>query len=180
MNTTVGQHIASFYKDNNFGEDGGVSKKVAYIKFGFINFPIPNLESRKNNVLFHDINHLITNNNTTWKGESAVSAFEIASGGWKNFYFPWVLTLWAMGLGVVFFTKSTLQSFKSGLTMKNALCSGLSKTEILNYPVKNLVTLVSNQPKSQKNLFLWTILSLFVFLIPFVLIATVFYLLIKI
>ena len=85
METTVQKAISEFYLQNNFGEDGGVSKNVAWIKIGFFSVPIPNTESRKKNVILHDIGHLITGNATNWKGESSVSAWEIASGGWgKN------------------------------------------------------------------------------------------------
>lgn len=166
---TVGQAIQEFYNENDFGEDGGVNEKYAWIKFGFFSLPIPNFESRKNNVYLHDINHIITENNTTWKGESAVSAWEVASGGWNNLVIPWLLTLWAMGLGVVFYTKSTLDSFKKGLTMKNALTSGLSKNKLNTITVGELQKVVSNKPKSNKNSFLWSIISLFVFISPLLL-----------
>jgi hypothetical protein len=173
MEKTVKEHIEQFYAINQFDEDGGVSKSWVWIKFGFISFPLPNTTSRKDNVILHDINHLITDNNTTWKGESAVSSWEIASGGWKKFYVPWVLTLWAMGLGIVFYYKSTYLSFKKGLMMRNALTVGISKSDILNYKTSDLIKQVSNHPKSNRNFYLWMMLSLFVFILPF---AIVFYL----
>ena len=168
LNWTVGQAVQDFYDQNDFGEDGGINQKYAWIKFGIFSIPIPNLESRKNNVYLHDINHIITGNDTTWKGESAVSAWEIAAGGWGNLYFPWLLTLWAMGLGVVFYPKNVIKSFKSGLNMRNALNFGLSKNEIDKLSILDLRKLVSNKPKNDSNLYFWLFFSLFIFLAPFV------------
>ncbi len=168
LNWTTGQAIKDFYDKHDFGEDGGVNEKYAWIKFGFISIPIPNTESRRNNVYLHDVSHIVTGQDTTWKGESAVSAWEIASGGWKNLYIPCLLTLWAMGLGVLFYPKNVLKSFKQGLTMNNALTCGLSKNEIYKLPVIALRQLLSNKPKSDKNPIIWMTFSFIVFLTPFI------------
>ena len=168
LNQTVGQSIQEFYDRHDFDEDGGINEKYAWIKFGFFSIPIPNAESRRKNVHLHDISHIVTGHDTTWKGESAVSAWEVASGGWNNFYIPWLLTLWAMGLGVVFYTRTTLKSFKKGLTMSNALTSGLTKNEIYKLSVTDLQRLLSNKPKSTKNPYLWMFIGFLVFIFPFV------------
>ena len=156
-----------FLSKNDFGEDGGINKKFAWIKFGFFSIPIPNFEGRKNNVYFHDIHHIITDNNTTWKGESAVSAWEISAGGWGKHYVAWLLTLWAMGLGILFYTKSTLIAFEKGLTMRNALTSGMTKTELSNLTISEIRTKVSNFNKAEKSSITWSIISLSVFFLPF-------------
>lgn len=173
LNTTVGQAIQDFYNKNNFAEDGGAGEKYAWIKFGFFSIPIPNSESRSNNVYLHDVSHIVTGQNTTWKGESAVSAWEVASGGWGNLFIPWLLTLWAMGLGVAFYPKSVLQSFEQGLTMNNALTCGLSKNEIYKLSITELRKLLCNKPKSTKNSFLWMTFSFLIFLSPFILGASI-------
>ena len=116
----------------------------------------------------HDVNHIVTGQDTTWKGESAVSAWEVASGGWNNLFIPWLLTLWAMGLGVVFYNKSTLSAFSKGLTMHNSLASGLSKNEIFSLSVSELQKTLSNKPKALKNPLVWAAISFVVFIIPFI------------
>lgn len=167
LTKTLGQAFQDFYTKNDFGEDGGINEKYAWIKFGFISIPIPNAESRRNNVYLHDVSHIITGNDTTWKGESAVSAWEVASGGWKDLYLPWLLTLWAMGLGVVFYPANVLASFKKGLTMNNALTCGLSKTDIFKLSIIEFNQLISNKPKRNKNPYLWMFIALGIFLTPF-------------
>jgi hypothetical protein len=166
-NNTVQQAILDFYSENDFGDDGGIHEKYAWIKFGFFSIPIPNAESRRNNVYLHDVHHIVTNFDTTWKGESAVSAWEIASGGWGKLYVPWLLTLWAMGLGVLFYPKTTFAAFTSGLTMNNVLRSGLTKNEINNLTVTDLQRALSNKSARYKSSFLWAFTSLVVFLFPF-------------
>ena len=171
-NQTVSQALSSFYEQHDFGADGGVSEKVAWIKFGFFSIPIPNASDRRNNIYLHDISHLVTGKETNWKDESAVSAWEIATGGWKRLYIPWLLSLWAMGLGVVFYPKSVLESFRKGLRMRNALTCGLSKEEIMKLSVAELKTSLSNHPKSNKNPFVWMLVSFCVFFSPFLLVVS--------
>lgn len=168
MIVTVQEALAEFYRENNFGDDGGVSKKVAWIKFGFFSIPIPNTESRKNNVVLHDLGHLVNGFDTTWKGESSVSAWEIASGGWGKHYFLWFLTLWAMGLGVVFYTKQTFLSFKKGVTMRNALTCHLSINEMLKMPLSGLKSKLNNHPPNKQNAYLWMTFSALIFVLPFI------------
>jgi len=165
---TIKDSIQEFYNNNNFDEDGGVKKNIAWIKFGFISFPLPNFESRKKNVQFHDINHIITGFDTTWKGESSVSAWEIAAGGWKNNYIPWLLTLWAMGLGIMFYTKSTLNSFKKGQTMNNALVCGIPYIEIYSLSEIELKNKLSDKPHNNRNILFWSFMSVIVFFTPFI------------
>lgn len=165
---TVEQSIQDFYDRHDFGEDGGVNEKYAWIKFGFLSVPIPNVESRSQHIYLHDISHLVTENDTSWKGESAVSAWEVASGGWGNLYFPWLLTLWAMGLGVLFYPTSVLKSFRQGLTMRNALSCGLTKSELFALSVADLKAFLSNRPNTHKSPFLWLIISSLVFISPFI------------
>jgi hypothetical protein len=165
---TVEQSIQVFYDKHDFGEDGGVNEKYAWIKFGFLSIPIPNVKSRSQNIYLHDVSHIVTGYDTSWKGESAVSAWEIASGGWDKLYIPWLLTLWAMGLGVLFYPKNVLKSFKQGLTMRNALTCGLTKAEIFNFTVTDLQKFLSNRPNNNKSPILWMTISFIVFLTPFV------------
>jgi len=167
MEFTIQNALAIFYKDNNFGEDGGVTKKVAWIKFGFFSVPIPNAESRKKNVCFHDIGHLLTGYDTTWKGESAAASWEIASGGWGNFVFPWLLTLWAMGLGVVFYPKEVYRAFILGSSTRNPLGSNLKIEELLKMTVSDLRMHLNRKEQNNKSMVFWFSISFLVFATPF-------------
>ncbi len=166
---TIEQAIDEFYRKHNFGQDGGAKDKYAWIKFGFFSVPIPNTDSRKRNIFLHDVNHLIADYDTTWKGESAVGAWEVASGGWGNLFFLWFLTLWAMGLGVLIYPKHVLTAFRKGQTMLNAYSSRMPKSEISKLKIAQLRKKLSNQPKRTANPYFWMLLSLLIFISPFVL-----------
>jgi hypothetical protein len=163
---TVKEALKDFYARHNYGDEGGINERYAWIKFGFFSIPIINLEGRRRNVYLHDINHIITGYDTSWKGESSVSAWEIASGGWKKIYIIWVMALWAMGLGMIFYPVSTLRSFKNGMTMTNALTCNISKSEMLLMAVPELRNKMSNKPATNKSPLLWTIVSLVFFILP--------------
>jgi hypothetical protein len=166
---TVEHAIKQFYKKNNFADDGGKSENVGWIKFGFFSFPIPNPESRKKNLFIHDINHIATGFDTTWRGESAVSAWEIAAGGWGKYYFIWLIVLWAMGVGVVFYPKSTFLAFKKGQTMLNPAFLKYSKADFLKMEVLELQNKLVSNANSNRNPFVWMAVSFLVFISPFVL-----------
>ncbi len=168
MNLKVSQALDDFYRLNNFGEDGGVNKNIIWIKFGLFSIPIPNTESRKKAITLHDIGHLITENNTDWKGECAVSAWEIGSGGWRDLVFPWLLTLWAMGLGVVIYPRIVFDSFKKGLTMRNPLTCDITKDDLLKMSISELRQKLSNHTSINKNPYFWMSLSFMVFAFPFI------------
>jgi hypothetical protein len=165
---TTGQAIQDFYDRHDFGDEGGANEKYAWIKFGFFSIPIPNAESRRQNVYLHDVHHILTGFDTTWKGESSVSAWEVASGGWQNLYFPWLLTLWAMGLGVLFYPSNILAAFRQGLSMNNALVCGLSKSDMYKHSVEDLRQLLSNKPVRNKNPYGWMAFSFLIFLTPLI------------
>ena len=78
-----------------------------------------------------------------------------------------------MGLGILFHRKSTSIAFKKGLTMINAITYGMTKTEISNLTVAELRVKISNQSRGNKNLLIWSIISLLVFFLPFFIVATV-------
>ncbi len=166
LNSTTAQAIADFYEKNNFNADGGAAGKYAWIKFGFFSLPIPNTESRRNNIQYHDMNHIATGFDTDWKGESAVAAWEVASGGWKDQYVLWFLTLWAMGLGVTFYPKNVLNAFQKGLTMNNTVVCGLTKEALLKLPVGALRNILTNQSKRKANVYVWMFLSFLIFAGP--------------
>ncbi|MCW3466115.1 hypothetical protein [Chitinophaga nivalis] len=165
---TVKEALQDFYQQHQYGEEGGTYEKFAWIKFGFFSIPMINTAGRRKHVYLHDIHHIVTGYDTSWKGESSISAWEIAAGGWGNVYVIWIMALWAMGLGVLFYPKSTLQSFRRGLTMHNALTCGLSKQDMYQLSVPALRNVLSNQPRRHRSILCWMMISLVVFITPFI------------
>ncbi len=166
MNTA--QAIDAFYVKNGYATDGGASKAWAKIKVGSISFPIPNLPARSQNLYLHDVNHVVMGFETTWKGESAISSWEIATGGWGKLYFVWLLVLGGMGVGVVFYPKSTYDAFQAGLNMRSAFTSGLSKNQLYSLSLDELKSILQSQPSDlqNQNYLFWCFASLSVWLVP--------------
>lgn len=133
MEPTIQDKINEFLKANNFPEDGGTSQKIAWFKvLGPISIPLPNLKTRRDHIYVHDVSHMLTGFDTSWKGEGAVSAWEIGSGGWKKFWILWAFTLAGFGVGVLFYFKHTKAAFNDGLKMYNGLTRGWSKEKVLS------------------------------------------------
>lgn len=165
---TVEHALNDFYNQYGYGEEGGINNKWDMIKFGPIALPLPNLESRRKNIYLHDISHLVTGYDVSWKGESSVSSWEIATGGWGRLYFPWLLTLWAMGVGVMLYPNRNYEAFQTGLRMKNALLSGLTKQEMYLLSLAELRVRLQRTESElvNRSYLVWASLSLLVWWSP--------------
>jgi hypothetical protein len=166
--------LAEFYTVNEFDADGGASKALGWVKFGFISVPIPNTAERKANIFLHDLSHIVTGYDTTWRGESCVSAWEVASGGWGRLYFLWFLTLWGLGLGVLRYPKAVRAAFAKGQTMRNGYIVQGNRAELVEMEVSSLQALFGNQPPNNRSQFAWFALGVAVFIAPFLLGAAAF------
>ena len=163
------QHaLDDFYDQHGYGREGGIDKKWDMIKFGPVALPLLNLESRRKNIFMHDIHHLVTGYDTTWLGEGSVCSWEIATGGWKHLYFPWLLTLWAMAVGVMLYPRASYRAFQAGLLMDNALTGGLSKPAMYVLTLDELRERLRRDVPAQRSYVLWAGLSLLLWFSPFI------------
>jgi hypothetical protein len=71
---------ADYYERNHFGADGGESLDWVPIKAFGVTFKIPNTAGRKRAVRIHDLHHVLTGYQTTFRGEAEIGAWELASG----------------------------------------------------------------------------------------------------
>lgn len=160
--------ISKFYEKEELGSDGGSEKKIIWFKFGFIYIPMPNLSSRSENLYLHDISHVVTGNDITWKGESSTGSWEIGAGGWMNLWFPMILTIWSMGVGVMFYTKESYKWFQKGKTMYNAGTVGKPLNELLPLSIEEL-TKTLTRPEGQENktsYIFWATISVLFWIVP--------------
>lgn len=163
------QHaLNDFYDQHKYGREGGIDRKWDLIKFGPLALPLPNLESRRKNIFMHDIHHLITGYDTTWLGEGSVSSWEIATGGWKQLYFPWLLTLWAMAVGMMLYPRASYRAFQAGLYQNNALTGGLSRPDMYALTVDELRERLRRDRPARRSYVLWAGLSLLLWFSPFI------------
>lgn len=136
--STPRQILSKFYAENNLGQDGGENLSSVKIqvtpKFYFF---IPNFNARRKAVLKHDMHHLLTGYETTVKGESEISMWEIASGCKKYFAAFLIDTSGAM-LGIFTNYWGLLKAFARGRRTRNLYHDVFSNNAALDMKVSEL------------------------------------------
>ena len=70
----------AYFANNGLAQDGGYADSWVVIKIGPVPvFAIPNTASRKRDVPFHDLHHVLTGYPTTIVGEGEIGAWELGS-----------------------------------------------------------------------------------------------------
>ncbi|HKB44793.1 MAG TPA: hypothetical protein VKC90_10390 [Chitinophagaceae bacterium] len=187
-NKTAAELLPEFYKEYNLGMEGGknsASVRIEMTKKFVLYFP--NFTARKKAVLKHDIHHLVTDYPSTFKGETEISAWEIASGC-KKYRAAWVLDMSGMMIGIVFNFRGVLKAFARGRRTKNLYYDVISTEEALDMKLSELKKLLwlDKYPKNTRPVFvdfilfvpllligiIYSILSLI--LLPFIIIYSIY------
>lgn len=112
-NTTLGQAVKQYFRENGFGEDGGYDDAWVDFELGPIPMPFPNTEGRKRAVRFHDLHHILTGYKTDTLGEFEISAWELGAGC-KGFPTALVINAGGMASGLLMAPKRTFRAFMRG------------------------------------------------------------------
>lgn len=117
--STPRELLPQFYKQYNLTRDGGQSLPYVRIEF-FKNFAlyIPNFEVRKKAVFKHDIHHIVTEYPSTFKGETEISAWELASGV-RKYWIAFVLDIQAVTIGILFNPRNVFRAYARGRRTQN-------------------------------------------------------------
>jgi hypothetical protein len=110
---TLREAVQRYFQENHFGEDGGYASPWVDFKLGPIPFPLPNTDSRRRAVRFHDLHHVLTGYRTDLVGEFEISAWELAAGC-KDFHAAWVLNLSGLAGGLFRAPVRTFRAFVRG------------------------------------------------------------------
>ncbi|HJQ38434.1 MAG TPA: hypothetical protein VKB93_14950 [Thermoanaerobaculia bacterium] len=106
------------YFDANGFKDGGYAEKWVKLKAGPFTFGFPNIEARVRSVKLHDLHHVLTEYDTTWRGEAEIGAWELASGC-ADHWPAWVLNLGAVSIGVLLCPRLTWRAWQRGRRSRN-------------------------------------------------------------
>ncbi len=70
-------------------------------------------------VPLHDVNHILSGCDTSWRGELEIAAWELASGGcgWHLLY--WIDRISFVAFGLVVASRPTLRGFRRGRAQRN-------------------------------------------------------------
>ena len=172
---TVRDALKDFYRENNIPEDGGMNDNLFIFKVFGLTLKLPNPEIRRKNIYIHDIQHVVHQCDTSWKGESYIAGWEIGTNLWRHF--PLVLLpIWAMGYGVWTHPKEVFRGYKDGLKQTGIIDLELNKEELLEMNIVELKQLLSNKgapkwsPSKQIEFLAWILLSQFVLLSPIIMV----------
>ena len=97
---------------NNF-PGGGYDERWVKMKAGPLPIWFPNIGARRRAVLFHDLHHVLTEYETTWRGETEIGAWEVATGC-AHFWVGWLLDLFSFAIGLVINPRGVYRAFVRG------------------------------------------------------------------
>lgn len=167
------QHLNDFYVRYNIPENGGEDHKTFEVPLPFFKLILPNFSWRKKMLYIHDLEHILNQQDTTWKGEIFIASWEIATGFWK--YFPiCIFPLWTMGWGLWTHPESVLKGFKKGSEDRGIASLEIAKLQLLTMDLEQLRELTEHKANSKSRLFSGlklvslSLLSQLVFLSPLI------------
>ena len=173
---TLNKLLMEFYKENGIPENGGIDKDTFEIKIFGIKLKFPNPKFRKDVTHIHDLQHILNNCDTSWKGEAFIAGWEISTGMWK--YFPvCTFSFWAMGYSLWLHPKAVFSGFKKGLNDIGIIDLKISKTDFMRMELEELEKITKKEKSTEmgsiewfKFMFLW-IISQVIFISPLIIIA---------
>ncbi len=151
-NKTPRELLNQFYIDNHLGADGGNASSSVKIEMNrYFYFYIPNFDARRKAVIKHDIHHLLTGYTTELKGESEISAWEIASGC-KKYRAAFFINLSGFMISFWINFRGALKAFSRGRKTKNLYYDEFSTEEALDMTIDELRVLMrlDQYPKEVK------------------------------
>lgn len=172
---TIAQSLQQFYTQNNLPEKGGVEEDTFKIGFKFFTLTLPNSQIRKDIIHVHDIQHVLYNCDTTWKGEAFIAGWEIATKLWKKAPIISLLSFWVFGFCLFIYPKEVLKGYKAGLGNKGIIDLKMNKKALFALTPSELKLLIKKEKDMNFNWFIymfWCIISEFIFLFPLLFLIT--------
>lgn len=167
----LAQKLEQFYAKNGLPEGGGATKNTFDFKAFGINLRIPNPKFRQKVVHIHDIEHVLFDQDTSWKGEAFIAGWELASGMWRHMPVG-LFSLWAFGYSLWLHPTAVFRGFTTGGSQRGVIDLNLSEAQLLAMNDRELLS-VMNQGKSvlsptslRGRFFLWILLSQLFFVGP--------------
>ena len=77
---SLNDELAAFYASNHFGNVVGARPLTVPVYTGCMLVPLPNIETRRRYLKYHDLHHLLTGYSVGRIGEGEVSAWELGTG----------------------------------------------------------------------------------------------------
>jgi len=111
--------LAAFYKRSGFGAVVGARSLTVPVYTGCMLVPLPNIETRRRFLKYHDLHHLVTGYSVGRIGEGEVSAWELGTGSAYVSPLLGVMNLIALSTGLVLEPRRMWRAFRRGCASRN-------------------------------------------------------------
>lgn len=111
--------LSAFYRKHGFGEAIGRRPLTVPVYTGCMLVPLPNIETRRRFLKYHDLHHLITGYSVGRIGEGEVSAWELGTGSMRVSPTLGTMNLIALSTGLVLEPKRMWRAFVRGCRSRN-------------------------------------------------------------
>ena len=116
---TLQEELAAFYRKSGFGEILGSRPLTVPVYTGCMLVPLPNIETRRRFLKYHDLHHLVTGYSVGRIGEGEVSAWELGTGSAYVSPLLGVMNLIALSTGLVLEPRRMWRAFLRGCASRN-------------------------------------------------------------
>ena len=106
--------LAAFYRRAGFGDVVGARPCTVKVYTGCLLVPLPNIETRRKYLKFHDLHHLVTGYGVGRIGEGEVSAWELGTGSMAASPVLGLMNLIALSTGLVLDRRRMWRAFVRG------------------------------------------------------------------
>jgi len=110
---TLRQALERHFRDSGLPEDGGYHDAWSKYTIGSMALWLPNFPARRRAVRLHDLHHILTGYDTTFRGETEVAAWELGSGC-GNYFAAWCFDAGAVAAGVFLCPIRIWRAFRRG------------------------------------------------------------------
>lgn len=167
------EHLDLFYKKYSIPPNGGVELSTFEVPLPYFTLLLPNLSWRKKMLYIHDLEHILNEQDTSWKGEMFIASWEISTGFWKSF--PLIIfPLWTMGWGIWKHPSSVFNGFRKGHTNTGIANLNIPENQLLAMDLSQLKILTQYKKPNYSQMYFyaklttWTLASQLVFWAPII------------
>lgn len=116
---TLDDELAAFYRRSGFGEVVGARPRTVQVYTGCLLVPMPNIETRRRYLKYHDLHHLVTGYSIGRIGEGEVSAWELGTRSWLVSPMLGIMNCIALSTGLVLQPRRMWRAFRLGRRSRN-------------------------------------------------------------
>jgi len=116
---TIDSELGDFYRRVGFGDVVGARPRTVRVYTGCMLVPLPNIETRRRFLKYHDLHHLITGYSVGRIGEGEVSAWELGTGSMRASPVLGLMNLIALSTGLFLEPGRMWRAFLRGTTSRH-------------------------------------------------------------